>query len=48
MDLREVKKMVRKAPRITKEGVLKLLRNPRTPAQLKKYWIKVAKRRGWM
>lgn len=39
--------MVRKAPKPTKAGILKLLRNPNTPPQFKKYWSKYAKRRGW-
>lgn len=30
----------RKAPTITKEGIKKLLANPRTPKQLKPYWKK--------
>ena len=40
--------MVRKAPKPTKKGVLKLLRNPKTPLGLKKYWREYAKRRGWI
>jgi len=40
--------MVRKAPKPTKAGVLKMLRNPRTPAGLKAYWRKYAKARGWV
>lgn len=32
--------MVRKAPKITKEGIEKLLDNPRTPAATKPYWRK--------
>ncbi len=30
----------RKAPRIGKAGIRKLLENPRTPKQLKPYWRK--------
>jgi len=30
----------RKAPKITKEGIKKLLANPRTPKQLKPFWRK--------
>jgi len=30
----------RKAPKISKEGIKKLLANPRTPKQLKPYWKK--------
>jgi len=30
----------RKAPQITKNGIKKLLANPRTPKQLKPYWRK--------
>jgi len=30
----------RKAPKITKEGIKKLLKNPKTPPQLKAYWKK--------
>ena len=32
--------MARKAPKITKAGIKKLLANPRTPKQLKPYWRK--------
>jgi len=38
----------RKAPTPTKEGVLKMLKNPKTPAGLKKYWRAFAKKRGWI
>jgi len=38
----------RKAPKMTKETVLKILRNPKTPAGLKGYWKKIAKGKGWM
>jgi len=34
----------RKAPRMTKERIRKLLANPRTPPQLKNYWRKRLKR----
>jgi len=40
---KEVKNMVkkkRKAPKISKEGIEKLLANPKTPEQLKPYWRK--------
>lgn len=33
-------KKKRKAPTIGKEGIKKLLNNPRTPKQLKPYWRK--------
>lgn len=32
--------MVRKAPRMTKEIMQKIVNNPRTPPQLKAYWRK--------
>jgi len=34
------KKSKRKAPKITVEGIKKLLANPKTPEQLKPYWRK--------
>ena len=37
------KKSKRKAPKMTKETIRKLLANPRTPPQLKKYWRKKLK-----
>lgn len=36
----------RKPPTITKAGIRKLLANPRTPPQLKKYWRKRLKEMG--
>lgn len=34
------KKKKRKPPEMTKEGIRKLLANPKTPEQLKPYWRK--------
>ena len=34
------KEMKRKAPKITKAGIKKMLANTRTPPQLKAYWRK--------
>lgn len=38
--MKEVKIKVRKrkGPKITKATALKIIKNPRTPIQLKKYW----------
>ena len=33
-------KKKRKAPKITKETAKKIVKNPKTPPQLKKYWKK--------
>lgn len=33
-------KVKRKAPKITRETAMKIIKNPRTPLQLKKYWMK--------
>lgn len=38
--------MARKAPKITKEGIRKLLANQKTPKQLKPYWRKRLKQMG--
>lgn len=38
--------MPRKAPKITKAGIRKMLANPRTPPGLKKYWRKKLKAMG--
>lgn len=32
--------MKRQAPKITKQTAIKIIKNPRTPPQLKKYWKK--------
>jgi hypothetical protein len=38
---RKIKKKVkRKAPKITKATAMKIIKNPKTPPQLKKYWKK--------
>ncbi len=40
--------MVRKAPKMTKAIILKIIRNPKTPNGLKTYWKKIARQRGYM
>jgi hypothetical protein len=37
---KDMTKKKRKAPKMTKETIKKLLKNPKTPPQLKKYWKK--------
>jgi hypothetical protein len=39
---------MRKAPKMTKAVVMKIIRNPNTPKGLKAYWKKVAKKRGYI
>ena len=41
-------KKKRKAPKMTKETMLKIVRNPNTPKGLKTYWRKIAKQRGYL
>jgi len=38
--------MARKPPKMTKETIRKILRNPKTPPQFKKYWRKRLKVMG--
>ena len=37
---KSIRRKKRKAPKMTKETIQKILKNPRTPKQLKPYWRK--------
>ena len=34
--------------KINKQAIMKMIRNKRTPPQLKKHWTSYARKRGWV